>query len=263
MDETMSQDTAFETTNNNVDTFKFEESGEKSPAPQAETVEKEVTPSQSGDSEEDNDSVENKIPYSRFKKKVDEVNEYSNKIAYLEGQLEALRNTPQEFTSHEDVEIPDEWRKLYGDSDTAKEAFKIQLKREEELSERAVQKAIEVLTRRQQEEIESLAHNEEIIDESLDKLQETIGKKLTAKQEEDILTIVDEFSPVGDDGKYISLFPFDKAYEIYALRNASKGQATKQARQSVADLTSNTSEGEVDSSNSDFKRGWDNWREAI
>lgn len=266
IDETMSQDTAFEISNAKPDTFNFD-SEEKSSAPQAETESKENTSTQSEVSKEENDSVtsqeENKVPYSRFKKKVDEVNEYSNKIAYLEGQLEALKSRPQESTSHEDVDVPAEWKELYGDSEVSKRAFKIQLEREAQIRESAVEQAIETLTRRQQEEISSQSHNEEIIDNSLEQLQESIGKKLTEKQEEDILTIVDEFSPVGEDGKYISLFPFDKAYEIYTLRNAQKGQATKQARQSVADLTGNTSEGEVDSTVTPFRRGWDNWREEL
>ena len=82
-----------------------------------------------------------------------------------------------------------------------------------------------------------------------------MGKKFTPEVEEEILSIVDEFSPVGSDGKYTSLFPFDKAYEIRELRHLKQNRKISQARNQVADLTGNNSEGEDESSNSSFKRG--------
>jgi hypothetical protein len=259
IDETMSTEVAFGTEDKKEDTFKFAEPEEKSSESLAETKEEDTATSEPVD----NDSEEQKVPYSRFKKVVEERNETNNRIQFLEESLRELQENREKSNSTEDIELPPEWVKLYGDGDVAKEAFAVQLKREEQIAEKTIKQVIDTLGRKQEEEISRLSENEETIDNNLGELQEKLGKKLTSKQEEDILNIVDEFSPVGDDGKYVSLFPFDKAYEIYSLRNASKGQATKQARQSVADLTGNSSEGEVDASSAPFKRGWDSWREAI
>lgn len=257
-DETMSQDTAFAPENNEDETFVFDDAGNNSPDSLTDEEPKDT------DSvvNEDKDNVEQKVPYSRFKKIVEERDEIASRIAYMEEQLQNLENNRVE-SKPDDINMPQEWIELYGDSDVSKRAWLIQQKREEELAERAITTAVERLRQEQRYEIEAVAENEEIIDENIIELEEMIGKKLSPKQEEEILTIVDEFSPVGDDGKYVTLFPFDKAYEIYALRQSQKGLGTRQARQSVADLAGNMSEGEADPSESIFKRGWDNWREAL
>lgn len=257
-DETMSQDTAFATDNTGDNTFVFDEAKETPLDSQANGVNEEAD----SDVTEDKENEENRIPYSRFKKVVDERNETASKIEYLEERLAELENRRQESTP-EDVDMPSEWIELYGDSEVSRRAWKIQSRREEELAERAINQALERLSNQQIEEVERIAENEELIDDNLAELQESIGRKLTPKQEEEILTIVDEFSPTGKDGKYLTLFPFDKAYEIYALRNSQRGAGTRQARQTVADLTGNASEGEADSSEATFKRGWDSWRESL
>jgi hypothetical protein len=267
IDETMSQDTAFATENNGDDTFKFDEAEVTSPDSQSKEEQDDSNESKEDDSDvaEDKENEENKIPYSRFKKVVDERNETASKIEFLEERLQELENNRIESTKTnlDEVQMPSEWVELYGDSDVAKRAWIIQQKREDDIAERAVSQAVDRLRQQQEDEVSAVAENEIIIDENLNDLQEQIGRQLTSKQEEEILTIVDEFSPVGKDGKYLTLFPFDKAYEIYTLRQSQKGLGTRQARQTVADLTGNTSEGEADPNESTFKRGWDNWREAI
>jgi len=136
----------------------------------------------------------------------------------------------------------------------------MQQKMNDEIAERAIAEAIERVKMLEVEEEQGLIKNEEIIDENLDDLQEAIGKKLSSKQEEEILSIVDEFSPTGDDGKYVQLFPFDKAYEIWELRNAPKINKTVQERESIANLSGNRSDGDTESDGGTFKKGWDSWR---
>ena len=263
IDETMSQDPAF-TTDNEKDTFKFDEVVETSPDSQPNEENKETEGNDSVVAEDNQNEPEEdqKVPYSRFKKVVDERNETASKIQFLEERLQELENNRQESTP-EDTEMPSEWVELYGNNEVAKRAWAVQQRREDEIAERAISQAVERLRKQQEDEINAVAENEETIDNNLFELQERIGKKLSSKQEEEILTIVDEFSPVGDDGKYITVFPFDKAYEIYALRQSQKGLGTRQARQAVADLAGNQSEGEADPQEPNFKRGWDNWREAL
>ena len=260
-DETMSQDTAFTTENDNKDTFKFDEVKDSSPDSQSNEENKGDDSASDEDNKTDVEgSDEQKVPYSRFKKVVDERNETAEKISYLEQRLQEIEDNRTEQPADD---MPVEWVKLYGDSDASKEAWAIQKIREEELAARIESRTIERFESQRENEVVQLQENEQTIDENLNALEEAIGKKITEKQEEEILGIVDEFSPVGDDGKYITLFPFDKAYEIYALRQSQKGQGTRDSRRAVADLTGNSSEGDVDPSNSAFKRGWDSWRDGI
>lgn len=264
-DETMSQEIAFADVKQE-ETFKFDTAEPTTPASQAETVKTESDSPSVEDKETVvvEDDTEQKIPYSRFKKKMDELNETNSKMQMLEDRLKELETARIESQSDEDITPDAEWTKLYGNSDVAKEAYKIQIKRDEAIAERAVKQAIDRIRESQIEETTRLSENEEKIDDNLSQLQTKLGKKLSSKQEEDILSIVDEFSPTGQDGKYVSLFPFDKAYEIYEMRQAKKGAPIRQAREAVADLTSNNSSGEAPASGvNGLGRGWDGWRAEL
>lgn len=260
-DPLVSQDAAFVPEEKKDETFKFD-TELATPASQAETAKAETPPSSAG--EEAVVDEEQRVPYSRFKRKVDELNETQSRISTLEQHLlELERQRLESQRPEEDVPMPKEWIELYGNSDVSGKAWKIQLQRENQLREDSVRTALQILKDEQIQEGVQVEENEEIIDENLGALSEAIGKKLTPKMEEQILSIVDEFSPTGDDGKYVSLFPFDKAYEIYELRQSRAGQGTQRARRTVADLTGNASEGEAETPDTNFKRGWDSWREAL
>lgn len=260
-----SQDAAFVTDNSNKEeVFKFDDTKEATPDSQPNEEKGDQTPNVEDTSTEESSTDEDgqKVPYKRFKAKLDEVKEYASRISFLEEQLEELKQQ-RENPTQEDLTPDEAWTKLYGDSDVAKEAYKIQVKRDAEIAERAVEQALQRISRMEEEEIERLSENEQIIDQNLESLQEVIGKKLTTKQEEEILSIVDEFSPTGNDGKYITLFPFDKAYDIYMLRNKANSAPKNRARQEIADLTGDKSDGDVESSNSSLRKGWHSWEDAI
>lgn len=274
IDETMSQEPAF-TGNGETkeDVFNFAEEGqEETPA---DSLPEDVQVEDNSASDEDKETVvseeesntdesdEQRVPYSRFKSKVAELEERDSVIQQLEQRLQMLEQTREESKPTEEVDVPQEWVELYGDSEASKKAFKIQLQRESRLMETATKNAIEQLKQETRREAEEIKENAHYIEENLSSLQKTLGKKLTAYVENEVLSIVDEFSPTGEDGKYISLFPFDKAYEIYQLRNVQATTKTTVARNKVANLTGNASEGETEAGDTDFKRGWDNWRDAI
>lgn len=254
----MSQDAAFTSEDNVPNTFTFDD--EQSAQDSQSTNDNTQSDSDSSE-DKDGEVEERRVPYSRFKRVIEEREEVSERMKALEERLQSFEAQRESVTDV--APMPPEWERLYGNSDASREAWNIQLKREEQLAQRAVEEAIGQMQRQQEALVESVAENEELIEESLASLQETLGKKLTTKQEEDILSIVDEFSPTGTDGKYISLFPFEKAYEIYSLRNAQKGRPTQNARRAVAELAGGSSEGDTDTSVDHYKRGWDNWREAI
>lgn len=264
-DETMSQDQAFTTSNNTDDTFHFDEVKEETPTDSQSESEQEDTDSNSQENKQSEvtSEEEQRVPYSRFRSKIEELERRDSIISELEERLANLESQRAESKPLEELDVPKEWVELYGDSDVSKRAYKIQMQRETRLQEEAVQKALERFKEESYMEQASVAQNEEIINDELSILEEKIGRRISPEMEEELLAIVDEFSPVGDDGKYLSLFPFGKAYEIYQLRNLATRQKMNSARNRVADLTGNTSEGETESSESSFKRGWDNWREAL
>lgn len=265
LDQTMSQEPAFIPDEQRDDVFKFDKVEETPIDPQTLSDESDTT---STSSEGENDDVsseeENRVPYSRFKSKVEELEQRDSVISDLEERLANLEASKQGPAALEDVDVPREWVELYGDSDVSKRAYAIQLQREEQLQEKAIEKALDRFKNEAKQEEYQIEENTNIIEDNLADLQSALGKKFNSSTEEAILAIVDEFSPVGSDGKYATLFPFDKAYEIYELRNAKAGIRTMRARSEVAGLTGAASNGEVDSSEgSDFKRGWDTWRTAI
>lgn len=71
------------------------------------------------------------------------------------------------------------------------------------------------------DEQESLRINENIgvIDEHLSDLCDHIGRLLTEEETNDILDIVDEYTPKDKAGDYLGpLLPFDYAWEIYQIK---------------------------------------------
>ena len=122
---------------------------------------------------------------------------------------------------------------------------------------------LDALKEESSEAEKSMEVNEGIIEQELEDLSESLGKKITPELEEEILTVVDEMSPVGRDGKYLSLFPFDKAYEIVQLRKQAQQNKIKVARTKVADLTNGSSSDETHDSSGNFRGGWDSWRNSL
>lgn len=70
------------------------------------------------------------------------------------------------------------------------------------------------------DEAYSIVKNIAEIDRNLDALAKHIGRTLTEKEQEAVLDIVDEFMPKSEDGSYYwPLISFEKAWEVYELRN--------------------------------------------
>lgn len=68
-----------------------------------------------------------------------------------------------------------------------------------------------------------IERNIAIIDRSLAELECSLGRNLTEEEEYEILDIVDDLTPTGEDGKYIcALIPFDYAWQVYQTRQLRK-----------------------------------------
>ena len=146
------------------------------------------------------------------------------------------------------MQLPNHWVKLYGDSDASKEAWQIQSEQNETLKAEARAEALDAVRNERYVEAQAVEENIGAIDESIDLLKDFVGRDLTEKEEEGVLDIVDQYSPVGNDGKYIegAMMPFEKAWEIYELKQGSSNAPKRSSRDAVASLSGSPSQGDAD-----------------
>ena len=227
-------------------------------ASQAESAEKKDEAS----SEADNSVVEQKVPYSRLKTVVERARladqraeEAERRLADLESRREESRgrsNEPYETA------IAARIKKLYGDNDTSKEIIEIELARQKEIEEIAERKAYEALDRRESSSRSEIESNERVLEEKLEDFSLSLGRDLTQKEEDELLAIADQYSPTGEDGKYLSgePLPLDRAWEIYEMKRDSQGQKSKRSRSEATELTGTSTDGDGDTKPADSE----SWR---
>lgn len=217
--------------------------------------------------EEVESEEETKVPYSRFKKFHEEARIARQEAEEWRAKAEALEHQPR-YDREEESEMPAYWVKLYGDSEASKEAWQVQERREQEIERRAYeagQRGAEELEIKQQQRIES---NVATIDDSFEDLSDYIGRELTAKEQSAILDIVDDFTPKDSYGRYAGpLIPFEKAWEMYELKQGSAKVSQRKDRDSVASLSGASSEGNTEV-NQESDKNWNplargTWRKRL
>ncbi len=211
----------------------------------------EVEPEVEVDTNEDEtvDSVEeNKVPYSRFKN-------IHNRALEAEAEAERWRQRAEEIeqtrTARHEVpeysDMPSYWVELYGDSEASQKAWQIQERREQDIERRAYeagQRGAEELEQRQQQRVDS---NVAAIDSNFDLLADYVGRDLTDKEQSAILDIVDDFTPKDEHGRYAGpLIPFEKAWEMYELKQSSATASKRKDRDSVASLSATGTQGNTE-----------------
>lgn len=228
-------------------------------ASQAESVEEKDKPAS-----EAKESVveEQKVPYSRLKTVVERARVSEQKAEKAERRLADLESRREESRgrSNEPYEeaIAARIKKLYGDNETSREIIEIELARQKEIEEIVERKADEVYDRRQNSSRSEIESNERVLEEKLEDFSLTLGRDLTQKEEDELLAIADQYSPTGEDGKYISgqPLPLDRAWEIYELKLASQGQKSKRSRSEATELTGTSTDGDGDTKPADSE----SWR---
>ncbi len=226
----------------------------------SQTQEKEVV-------EEKREEDEQRVPYSRFDKmrreKEDAIRE-AEEARRLVSEISRERSERrEEEPSPYEEEIRQSIKKLYGDTPVAKEITELQIRHQRMAEERAEQRALEALDRRQRQESESINHNENILENRLEDLSSALGRDLTEKEELEVLSIVDEFTPTGEDGKYMGeILPLDKAYEIFELRQSGKTQNTRRSRNVATEAASARSSGDPSSDQVEENKSFNprNWK---
>jgi hypothetical protein len=196
--------------------------------------------------EEPVESVEEtKVPYSRFKNIHERAKEAEAQADYYRQRAEELEQSRSSRHEQEDeTEMPSYWKKLYGDSEASQEAWTIQQQREEAIERRAYEAGQRGAEELKYVEREKINQNVATIDEHFEDLEARIGRDLSEKEQSAILDIVDDYTAKDNDGNYQgALMPFDKAWEVYELKNASSRSATRQSRDNVAALSGTSSQG--------------------
>lgn len=211
---------------------------------------------------------ETKVPYSRFKKFHDEARQARLEAEEWRAKAEALESRPVRHEVDESSEMPSYWKELYGDSEASQKAWSIQQRREEEIERKAYeagQRGARELEIEQRERIDS---NVAVIDDNFDALSDFVGRDLTVKEQSAILDIVDEYTAKDSDGNYQgAVMPFDKAWEIYELKQNSVKSPQRQARDSVASLSGAQSRGDT-SVSEETNKNWNplargSWRSRL
>lgn len=206
---------------------------------------------------------ESKVPYSRFKKFHDEAIQLRQEAEEWRVKAEAIKPVVEEVT-------PDEiWTKLYGDSPEAKEAYKLQQQREEAIERKAYEAGQRGARELTEQEAQRTEKNLETLDDHLEQVSAVAGRELTEKEESQILDIIDDYTPKGNDGTYAgAMLSPDKAWEIYELKNQASQAPKRQSRDAVASLSGAPTQGESqavkDERNKNFIPGnWGSWRDRL
>ncbi len=210
---------------------------------------------------------EQRVPYSRFAKIREERDKAEREAEEARDLVRSLsqRREPEATyaPSSYDEDYAREVRRLYGDTPVADEIIAIQTRQMRAIEERAERRAIEAVERVRERETEVLSQNESIIDKRLESLESRLGRTLNENEQDALLEIVDEYTPTGEDGKYLGeILPFDKAWEVYELRQEKKSLTSRQSRNPALAASSARSSGEPSSSgsNSTQPMSSNNWK---
>lgn len=224
--------------------------------------------------EDDEEPVgENKVPYSRFKK-------YHDRATEAEAEAERWRIKAEELESSrvsrrepaDFGEMSSKWKDLYGDTEASQKAWDVQQQMLQEWREDVRREAYEE-GQRGAEELEvkqrvQIETNVATIDESFEVLSDYVGRDLTAKEQSAILDIVDDFTPKDDFGRYAGpLIPFEKAWEMFELKQDQAKATARKDRDNVASLSGTSTSGntevgaDTDKNFNPLERG--SWRKRL
>ena len=165
--------------------------------------------------------------WDRLMKEREQDREKISELESLKRDLEAGK-----YRANQDAgPVPEHFKKMYEDGLTIEERWKLQrdyeLRREEEIAERARQDVINQLTEQQKEQ----AKWEEHIDDSLADLEEkynvdfTSGTPKAERLKKDFLKTVSRLSPKDADGNITQFAPFEDTYEFWSeSRGAGRNQ---------------------------------------
>lgn len=244
-------------------------------APEVEEVKKEevtAEPSAEGSEEEPK-----RVTYSRFKNVWSRAEQAEKDAEEAHREAEEWKRRAEQHQEpvkqeSQNINAPNWWVKLFGNDDAAMEGWKTYDSGTSEIQERMVkeaqEKALEAIKNERNQEETRVKENMNKIDSELEQLEAFVGRGLTEKEQSSVLDIVDDYSPKDDQGNYLgATIPFEKAWEIYELKNqAAKAPKTK-ARDNVAAINASQSQGEPSVTTEKDKNwnplNWDDYKKRL
>ena len=199
--------------------------------------------------------VEQQVPYSRFKKYHDEAKQAREEAERYRAEAEELRNRPEPVQYN--AELPEQWKKLYGDTEQSRDAWKLQQELNREMREEALAEAREAVRNERYEEQERIEANVETIDEHFEELGDFVGRDLTEQEQSSVLDAVDYLTPKDRYGNYAGpLVPFEAAWDYVQAKSGTARKAQTQSRNQVAAASGAQSQGEPNSEQLEADKNW-------
>lgn len=224
---------------------------------------------------------ESKVPYSRFKKFHERAIAAEQRAAVAEENYQRAlseRSSQEERPTESNDSKYRSWKKLFYGSETVPETdvmrgqYELYMKEfapHSMSSEDIRREAREAYREEQKFESTRVNDNIETIDSNLEDLTDLVGRNLTEDEQSGILDIVDEFTPKDSEGNYLgAILPFDKAWEVYEMRQKNQSAGRRDSRDRVASLNGATSSGEPNSMQSEQDKSfvpgrWGSWRDKL
>lgn len=205
---------------------------------------------------EEASAEESKVPYSRFKKFHDAAKEAEAEVAYWKDQAQNHAEPVARPNTLSADEMPAKWVKLYGDSEASQEAWQVQQQLNAEILANARQEALEAVRNERYEEVTRTEQNVEVLDDNFEDLGALVGRDLTDAEQSAVLDIVDDYTPKDRNGNYAGeILPFEKAWEIYELKTQAQRAPKVAARDNVARLSGNQTQGDA-SNKAEQDKAW-------
>ena len=238
------------------------------PAQDEVFVDKKGTDAPVGDNDQIVDDKPNTVKYSRFKVMHDRAIEAEREAEVWRARAEAFSQPKEREESPLTGDVPAYWIELYGNSEASQKAWKIQQRANQELIAEAQQRAIDMVRQERVVEAEQVDENIDKLDNNFEELEALVERDLTDAEQSAVLDIVDEFSPKDNQGNYLGeILPFEKAWEVYEMRQEVAKAPHARSRDGVAALSGRQSQGEAGATNDRDKNfnplDWNAWRSRI
>jgi len=246
------EDNAFE----DKPTEEVKKENENSSESSTEKNENEEKPSQEGEPEKDNTPMEENLPFHkhpRFKEIIEENKKFKDEIEQMK---QDVSHQFEEIKKPLIDEIPESFKKLYGDSPEVWSAWKTYLSEEKSKMKDEFFAELKAETAKKEQEAEKLKQKEDEAQEffktQFAEIEATEGKI----DRNAIAKIIDEYHPIDP---VTSLYDIKAAYKIY--KQINKPDSEKSAkRKEIADTTTSKGNSSTDQKNvtwdSIHKKGW-------
>lgn len=231
--------------------------------------------------EVETETEEQRVPYSRFKKVLDEKVEAERAAEEARGfsttvleRLTAIEQSVREGSQRPSEDLSSAswkaWEKLYGDTDESREAFRLNQEFLTEARKEAIEEARKSALDEVRKEREAVAKREsdfeKFVENGFTELEKQLGRTLSESDRDAILQTADHFTPKDAQGNYTSnLYPLSMAHEMWELQKSKTTSRQSKERNEIASLVRADTAGDTSSRNRprNDPRDFGGWRKVL